>query len=65
MEPKVMCIPLSRSAYIDWWACEWMTYSKEPNRIDSLTAGAPSFIADGAGATMILALVELPTDGAN
>ena len=42
-----------------------MTYSKEPNRIDSLMADAPIFIADGAGATMILKLVELPTDGAN
>ena len=36
MEPKVMCIPLSRSAYTDWWAGGWMTYLKEPNRIDSL-----------------------------
>ena len=42
-----------------------MTYSKEPNRINSLTADAPIFIADGAGATMILALVDIPTAGAN
>ena len=57
MEPKVMCIPLSRSAYTERWAGGWRTYSKEPKRIDSLAADTPIFIADGAGATMILALV--------
>ena len=57
MEPKVMCIPLSRSAYTERWAGGWRTYSKEPKRIDSLAADTPIFIADGAGATMIPTLV--------
>ena len=65
MEPKVICIPLSRSAYTERRAEGWRTYSKEPKRIDPLVTRASAFIADGAGATMIPTLVCLPTDGAN
>ena len=65
MEPKVMCIPLCRSAYTERWAGGWKAYSKEPKRMGSRVVQTSIFIADGAGATMIPTLDIFPTDGAN
>ena len=65
MEPKVMCIPLYRSAYTERWAGGWKAYSKEPKQMGSRVVQTSIFIADGAGATMIPTLDVFPTDGAN
>ena len=59
MEPKVMCIPLYRSAYTERWAGGWKAYSKEPKRMGSRVVQTSIFIADGAGATMIPTLDNL------
>ena len=65
MEPKVMCIPLCRSAYTERWADGWKVYSKEPKRMCSRVVQTLIFIEDGAGATMNPTLDTFPTDGAN
>ena len=58
MEPKVMGIPLYRSAYTERWAGGWKAYLKEPKRMGSRVVQTSIFIADGAGATMFPTLVR-------
>ena len=56
MVPKVIHIPSRSSAYTERWAGGWLTYSKEPKQIGSLVQ-ASIFKVEGAGATMVPALV--------
>ena len=57
MVPKVRHIPTCRSAYTERWAGGWKVYSKEPKHIGSFVMQTSVFKVDGAGATMVPALV--------